>query len=49
MARYSIEYYGGMYLLVERNENIVIYESLSMKKVIEYAKENDIKLIDEGV
>jgi hypothetical protein len=47
IKRYSIEYCGGMYLLVERNQSIVIYESLSMEQVIKYAKENNIKFIDE--
>ncbi len=35
------------YILVERTKNIIIYENSSMKKVIEYAKENNIKLINE--
>lgn len=47
MKRYSIEYSNMKYILVERTKNIIIYENSSMKKVIEYAKENNIKLINE--
>jgi len=47
MKRYSIEYCGGKYLLVERTESVIKYESTSLEKIREYMKANNIKLIDE--
>ena len=45
--RYSIEYCGKRYLLVERTENKIIYENNSIKAIREYAKNNNIKFINE--
>lgn len=45
MSRYSIEYCGLKYMLVDRTKNIIIKESNSYKGIMEYIENNNIKLI----
>lgn len=47
MKRYSIEYCSTRYLLVERTQNKIIYQNISLKKIREYAKDNNIRFINE--
>ena len=45
--RYSIEYCGKKYLLIERTKSIIIFEATTSQEVRQYAKNNNIQLINE--
>ena len=45
--RYSLEYCGLAYLIVERNSNRIIFESKNSKDCFDYMREHNIKFIDE--
>ncbi len=47
MTRYSLEYCGMKYLIVERTENKIIFESTSSQDCFKYMKINKLKFIDE--
>jgi hypothetical protein len=47
--RYSLEYCGRKYLIVERSQNKIIFESTNSKECFNYMKNNNLKFIDEEV
>ncbi len=47
MKRYSLEYCGMKYLIIEHTKNKIVFESTDSKDCFKYMQGNKLKFIDE--